>query len=177
MVKEGEIVGKSPRLVVIPDTGEIDTVLNHGDRILRATSIEYLKGYQEWRIEHFYKGNIDEVRGQLASLSINERAFLFSVVTYIGYNDCCIKHDNGKEMSMDSLVVLTKMKKTLLYQTIESLRRKDIIYKGKNSQGDQFFMNPWLFARGNQINRVLKTMFKNYRIKVLDDKAWGDVKD
>lgn len=113
----------------------------------------------------------------MASLSINERAFLFSVVTFIGYNDCCIKHDNGKEMSLDYLVQLTKMKKTLLYKTIESLRKKDIIYKGKNSEGDQFFMNPWLFARGNQINKVLKTMFRNYKIYVHGGQKWGERKD
>ena len=165
------------RLVVAEETGEILNRLSDGDRILKHKSIEYLSDFQTWKIEHYYKGNIDEVRKHLNSLSINERAFLFTVVTYIGYKDCCIQYDNGKTMDFEELIALTKMQKSLLYSTIESLRKKDIIYKGKNSKGTQYFMNPWLFSKGNQINRVLKTMFQNYHIKVLNDTQWKDVKD
>lgn len=132
--------------------------------------------YETWTIRHFYKGNTDEIRKLLQDLSQNERAFLFSVVTYIGYNDCCIKHDDGKTMDASDLARITKMGKSLLYATIESLRQKDIVYKGKNSGGMQYFVNPWLFSKGNKIDSVLRTMFKNYKIKVMGNQTWGSIK-
>lgn len=166
----------SSRAVLDKPTGELID-LQDGDRILRKASVDYLKEHQEWRIEHFYKGNIDELRGQLLSLSINEKAFLLSIATYIGYTDCCLKYDNGNTLDVDDLIRLCGMKKSLLYATVESLRKKDIIYKGKNSKGMQYFVNPWLFCKGNRINRVLKTMFRNYKIKVLGEKRWEEVLD
>lgn len=33
----------------------------------------------------------------------------------------------------------------------------------------------WLFCKGNRINKVLKTMFKNYRIRVLGGVKWKDM--
>jgi len=69
------------------------------------------------------------------------------------------------------------MSRGLLYETIKSLAKKDIIYRGKNSKNRQYFVNPWLFCKGNRINKVLKTMFKNYRIKILGGKQWKYVKD
>lgn len=156
-------------------TGEISE-LNVGDRVLRKQSIDYLNTYQEWRIEHFYKGNIDELRKQLLALSINERAFLMSIATYVGYTDCCLKYDNGNTLDTDDLMSLCGMQKSLLYATLDSLRKKDIIYKGKNSNGVQYFVNPWLFVKGNKINRVLKTMFCNYKIKIMGGQKWGELK-
>lgn len=165
------------RIIVNDDTGEKTGSLNMGDRIVRAKSIEHLNEYEIWTIKHFYKGNVDEIRKLLQDLSQNERAFLFSVVTYIGYNDCCIKYDDGKTMDASDLARITKMGKSLLYSVIESLRQKDIIYKGKNSGGMQYFVNPWLFSKGSKINSVLRTMFKNYKIKVMENKTWGSIKE
>jgi hypothetical protein len=160
---------------VIDEHGEILTSLNPGDRILRNKSVEYLSDTQIWNIKKFYKGNIEELRKQLESLSTYEKAFLFTIVTYVGYTDCCIKYDNGNCIGFDDLVGLTRMGRSKTNETINSLVKKDIVYKGRNSKGLQYFVNPWLFYKGNNINNVLKTMFKNYRVKVMGDKKWGDL--
>jgi hypothetical protein len=162
-------------LLVNTDTGEIITEVNPGDRILRGRSVAYLADVQDWRIEHFYKGNIDELRAQLLALSVNEKAFLMSVVTYVGYTDCCLTYDHGNTLDAADLLRLTGMGKSVLYATIDSLRRKDILYKGRNSAGAQYFVNPWLFVKGNRINKVLKTMFSNYKVRVCGGQKWGDM--
>jgi hypothetical protein len=56
------------------------------------------------------------------------------------------------------------------------LLKKDIIYRGKNSENNQWFVNPWLFSRGSTINKVLKTMFQNYHIRTKGCR-WKDLGD
>lgn len=160
---------------IVDDDGQIIDHFNEGDRIVRKASVEHLKDTQVWNIEHFYKGNLDEIRKQLEDLSVYEKSFLFTIIAYVGYTDCCIKYDNGNCIGFDDLVVLNRMGRTKTMNTINSLRQKDIIYKGSNSKGIQYFINPWLFCKGNRINSVLKTMFKNYRIKVMNGRKWGDM--
>jgi hypothetical protein len=160
---------------VVDDNGQVVTQINEGDRILRKKSVEHLSDTHVWKIDNFYKGNIEEVRKQLESLSTYEKAFLFTIVTYIGYEDCCIKHDNGNCMGFDGLVALARMGRTKTQETINSLIKKDIMYKGRNSKGIQYFVNPWLFCKGQRIQNVLKTMFKNYRIKVMNGQKWGEI--
>ena len=62
-----------------------------------------------------------------------------------------------------------------LSKVIRSLIDKDILYKGKNSKNVQYFVNPWLFCKGNRINKVLKTMFENYKIRTYGVR-WGELK-
>lgn len=166
-----------PKVIDLVIDGEIVGAINEGDRIIRKASVDYLKDTEVWKIEHFYKGNINEIRKQLESLSIYEKAFLFAIATYVGYEDCCIKHDNGQCMGFDDLVKLCRMGRTKTMTTLNSLIKADILYKGRNSKGLQYFVNPWLFCKGNRIDKVLKTMFKNYRIKVMNGMKWGELKE
>lgn len=159
--------------------------LNEGDRVLRRASIEAFRELkhkkeqsQDWSkvMQSFYKGNINELRKNMSNLDIYEKAFLFSIVSYIGYEDCCLKYDNGKELKFESLIEITGISRAKLQSVINSLIEKDIIYKGKNSNTIQYFINPWLFCKGNRINKVLKTMFQNYKIQVLNGTKWKDLK-
>lgn len=161
--------------IVDSETGEITGTINEGDRILRGASIEFLSNVQEWKIKHFFKGNIDEIRKWMRELSLHEKAFLFAIVTYVSYTDCHLQYDNGEDIGTEELVKITDMPRRTVYEVISSLVKKDIIYKGKNSKNRQYFVNPWLFCKGNQINNVLKTMFKNYRIRVCGNKRWKDL--
>ena len=161
---------------VIDDDGEIIDYINPGDRVVRKNSINYLQDTEEWKIEHFYKGHIGEIRKVMKDLSIYEKAFLLSVATYIGYEDCCLKHDNGNELTFDGLVDISGMSRSKLLEVINSLIKKDILYRGKNSEGIQYFINPWLFCKGNRINKVLKAMFENYRIRVLGGVQWKNAR-
>jgi hypothetical protein len=169
--------------VVEKGTGLITDELKSGDRIIKGKSIDYLNAKkkikettQEWKIEHFYKGHIEEIKKVMAELNVYEKAFLYSIAVYVGYEDCCLKYENGNDITTDDLIHLTGLSRSTLFDTINNLSKKDIIYKGKNSKNRQFFVNPWLFCKGNRINKVLKTMFKNYRIRILDGKRWKDLK-
>lgn len=168
---------KVTRLLVKPETGEVLDSLYPGDRIVRKSSIDEISNYQVWRVEKFFKGHIGEIRETLKELSTTEKAFLFSIVPYVGYDDCCLRYDNGNELNFDSMVEISGLSRSTVSEVLNSLIAKDILYRGRNSQSRQYFMNPWLFSKGNRINRILKRMFKNYRIKVIGGRRWKDVSD
>lgn len=132
---------------------------------------------QEWNLEHFFKGHIPEIRELMKSLTTFERAFLFSIATYVGYEDCCLKYDNGKCLDFNDLVVISGMSRGKASDVLSSLIKSDIIYKGINSKGIQYFVNPWIYCKGIRINKVLQTMFKNYCVRILGGKQWGKVVD
>lgn len=170
--------------VVSSSTGEITANLHSGDRIVRGKSRKSYKKkfesspeYAKWNLENFLKTHIAEVRLWMNELSQAEKAFLFSITPYVSFEDCHLQFENGSDIGTEDLVKITGLSRGLVYQTIESLVKKDILYKGKNSKSRQYFVNPWLFCKGNRINKVLRTMFKNYKIRVLDGKKWKDVKD
>ena len=165
------------RYSIVDENGEIVGSLNEGDRIIRKKSVDMLCDTQVWDIKHFYKGNIDEVRKQNGNLDVYEKALIYSIATYIGYEDCCLKHDNGKQLDFDGIVGISGMSRGKVSSTMNSLVAKDIMYKGKNSKGIQYFVNPWLFCKGKRINKVLKSMFRNYRIQVLGGTKWEEIMD
>jgi len=177
------IVGRATNL-----DGEITHQLRQGDRIISGNSLnnyktkkireaEALKSgdKQEWNLEHFFKGHIPEIRGLMKSLSVFDKAFLFSIATYVGYEDCCLKYDNGRVLDFEALIDISGMSRGKLSQVLSGLIKADIIYKGNNSKGMQYFVNPWIYCKGVRINAVLKTMFKNYHVRVLNGKTWGSV--
>lgn len=182
----GDNMGDKPVVghIVNSETGEISTDLYAGDRIVRASSkksykkkVEIPKECETWNLEEFYKANILEMRLLMKDLSQAEKAFLFSIAPYVSFDDCHLQYGNGLDIGTEELIKITNLSRGLVYQTIESLVKKDILYKGRNSKSRQYFVNPWLFCKGNRINKVLKTMFKNYKIRVLDGKKWKDIKD
>jgi hypothetical protein len=148
---------------------------NYKNKKMREIAAEKSGDKQEWNLEHFFKGHIPEIRELMKSLTVNQKAFLFSIATYVGYEDCCIKYDNGKCFDFDDLVIVSGLSRGTVSKVVNELRDADIIYKGYNSKGIQYFMNPWIYCKGIRINAVLKTMFKNYHVRVLGGKQWGRV--
>jgi len=152
-----------------------------GDRLIRRRSIEAYKQMkndsesQEWNLEHFYKGNSDELKAIINELNVYEKAVLFSISPYVGYTDCCIRYENGKELTIEAMQEISGISKSKMYEVLSSLQEKDILYKGKNSKNVQYFMNPYLFCKGPRINKVLKTMFKNYKIRIKNGKRLGEI--
>lgn len=133
-----------------------------------SNKVEQLKdeNYEIWTMESFFKGNTAEIKAVMSELDVYEKAFLYSIAPYVGYDDCCLKHNNGKELKFETMLGITGISKGKLSEVIKSLIDKDILYKGKNSKNAQYFVNPWLFCKGNRINKVLKTMFRNYKIRI-----------
>ena len=169
-------------VMVDTETGEIVNEVYKGDRVIRKASIDHLKKPKEelpedqtkWEMEQFYKGSIKELKLVSKQLTNAEVGFLFRVIPYISYIDCCIKHPNGKPIAIKGLTGITNTSRQSVSKTINSLVSKDILYKGRNSKEFQYYVNPWLFVRGNITNKILKNMFRNYYIHT-KGKKWKDL--
>ena len=133
--------------------------------------------YMSWDLKHYSKVNTDELRLLLPELSKNERIVLFSLLPYVGYDDCLLKHMNGKELNIEGISKISSLSVSTVEKVVESLRHRDILYKGKNSRNVQYFINPWICSRGSKLSKVLKTMFQNYKIRMFDGIMWKDLKE
>jgi hypothetical protein len=172
--------------IIFKDTGEIKTEMYEGDRLVRGSSVDAYRrklieqkkkvsDTMEWNLEGFMKMYTKEIQLWMNDLSSTEKVFLFSIGWCISYDDCHLQYANGIDIGSEDLVKITGLSRPVVYQTIASLIKKDILYKGRNSKNRQYFVNPWIFCKGNRISKVLKTMFKNYRIRVLNGVKWKDL--
>lgn len=127
-----------------------------------------------WNLEHYAKTNTDELRLLLPDLQSSEKTLLFSLLPYVGYDDCLLRYSNGNELNVESMAKISGMSVKTVQNAVNSLREKDILYKGKNSQRVQYFINPWVCSRGSLLQKTLKAMFKNYYIRSLNVK-WKDL--
>lgn len=171
-------------LKVIDENGQIVNYIRPGGRIVYpknkgegSNKGRLGEDVQSWNLERFYKGNVEELKLINKELSVYESAFINYIAPYVGYEDCCIKHGNGIPLSFEDMRTICHMSKGKLSQVISSLRTKDILYKGVNTEGIQYFINPWLYCRGTRIQKVLATMFQSYKIKIHGNKRWGDMQE
>lgn len=172
--------------VVCTNTGEITKDLHPGDKIVRSESTEsyrtYVKKnsekqdiYNKWDLDNYYRANVSELTLLLKELSQAEKAFLFSISPYISYEDCRLIFHNGVDIGTEDFMKITNMSRSTVYNIVNSLASKDIIYRGRNSKTRQYFVNPWIFSKGNKINKVLKAMFGNYEIRMLGNRKWKNL--
>ena len=161
-------------LIVDAKTGEVREQFNDGDRLVRAASLKMLESTEKWEMSHFYKTNSAEVKKVMPELTTGERALFVSLAPYVGYTDCCLKHSNGDVMSFEHIVIISGMSRGAVSTALCGLIDKDILYRGRNSKEIQYFMNPWLVCCGCRINKVLQTMFQNYRIRTYGGVRWKD---
>lgn len=161
--------------VINTETGEIKHELQPGDRILKAQSIEKLKSTEEFKIESFGKINNDEMQLILPELSKEERSMLLTLFVYVRYETGLIQYKNGRDIAYKDIMKLCSLSESAVYRIIDSLVGKDLVYRGKNSKNVQFFINPWIISRGNTISKVLKDMFKNYKIRSKNNVMWKNL--
>jgi hypothetical protein len=162
--------------VVEKGTGEVISELRDGDRILRKESLDYLSDYETWNLNDFFKGYAGELRKVLPALSMAEKAVFVSIIPYVSYRACNLQYSNGEDMNFEDIIKVSNVARATGLSAVTRLIEKDILYKGKNSKGNQYFVNPWLVCKGNTINKVLKEMFKNYHIQIMGGAQWKDVK-
>lgn len=117
--------------------------------------------------KEYAKTNTGELKLLIPDLGKTEKVLLLSLLPYVGYDDCCLKYDNGKELNVENMAKISGLSLSTTEDVVSSLKSKDVLYKGKNSRNVQYFVNPWICSKGNRFNKVLKRMFNNYYIRSL----------
>lgn len=128
-------------------------------------------------IDKFYKGNALEVAEITKEISPYAKAMLFTMCLFLGYEDCCLKYDNGKKVSAKNIITLAGMSEKKGYQVINELCEKKIIYKKKIGRKIEIYFNPWVCMRGIGVKPEIKKMFGDYEIRTMNNVKWKDLKE
>lgn len=131
------------------------------------------KGRIKIDYKKFVKVNTLELMLLIPTLSVKERALLLALLPYSRYETSHLSYGNGSDLKTDDIIALSGLKKTAAYPVISSLIEADILYKGENSQNNQYFLCPWIVMKGNMACKTLKDMFKNYRVLSHGGIPWG----
>lgn len=149
-------------IIVNKTTGEEIDKINPGDsyRITRKKTKQYLESTEQWNFKNFYQTNVDEIKEVNKNLNIYEKGLLQTIAPYLGYEDCLLKHSNGVPLDWEDLLKLTKISKSQLSTTIKSLIKKNILFKQKVGRKRQYYLNPYLFFKGDRVKINTKKYFE-----------------
>jgi hypothetical protein len=146
------------------DTGEIETDIREGDRILRGQSTERLTNLIKINDKRpFVKVYIDSISeiAKDGELRGADYTVLFSMMPYIRFETGLIAHDNGRYMRGESIIPLTGLAGNTVYKSLEHLVKKRIFAKVRTGRDIKLYANPYIFMRGREVNRTLESMFRN----------------
>lgn len=167
---------KKIKCYVVSPEGELLKTVYEKDKlnVIRDKSINLLNSTESWKYKDFCKCNSNELAILNATLSSSERCFLLSILPYVSYDDCKLQYFNRHDLITSDLIAISKLSKNLVYDIINSLIDKCVLYKGSENKKRVYYINPWIFCKGHRISKKLRIMFKDYEIKTKGSIRWED---
>lgn len=163
---------------LLDSDGIVTQEIKEGDkvRITRANSIKSFKDIKDnepfnFNVKSdfikFYTNAIDSLVNE--NMSGTEYRVCIKLLKYIQYESGLIGYSNGKYLTKEAILnVLNegckeKNKITLrtLERAIETLTDKKIFAKTRIGNEIKFYVNPFIFMKGQLINKTLYSLFKN----------------
>lgn len=160
------------------DTGEtLRTVeMSEGDSVRLIHRTVKSMEFDSLPFESFIKLNGEEVKYLTTELTNAQLSFLLSLLPYLSYCDNCIKDRRGTPLSVAQIGERIGISRKTANRLINELIEADLLCRTKNSAEFQLFVNPWFAGKGNSCNRVLSTMFRNYRVRSMGGRQWKNLK-
>jgi hypothetical protein len=173
------------RIIHDAETGEYIGEYEQGDRIVKGRSINSVRyqmwlddvrsGKSEWQIKDFVKVSSQEQELWNKDLSVNEKAFLYSIQPYLSFDNDLVGKD-GIQLNTEDVIHNSGLSRGTVNLVIHSLVKKFILYKGENGRSKQYFINPWIMCKGLYVDDVLKSHFRDYKIRIMNNRAWGSLR-
>ena len=118
-----------------------------------------------WKYDDFVKVNTSEYRELVNCLTMSELGFFSAISTYVNYRHGCLVHSNGKNVTAENMEKMTGQSRTTVARMIKSLMSKNVMAVLNSADGTQYYINPFIYAKGDNINATLSKMFGGYSIK------------
>lgn len=121
--------------------------------------------------------NSEELKFLLPTLKNSEIGLMITLSQYLIHNDCCLRHPNGKPLTIKQIEKICGYSQSNVYRYIKPLLKKNIIYKKTIGKKSTYYLNPLLFKKGNvnlKSQEVIE-MFENYVIRSKDNTMWKDL--
>lgn len=157
------IITKKEVVLLSDDKTPVRTVdLFEGDAVLRDASKKYLKRTMDITGESPFVKTYTKPLTQLArQLSGAEMNMVYYLLPYISYESGALKHQNGKLLTRAFIALEMGQSERTVDRILQSLKSKKVISHNYVGKEVQYFVNPWLFMKGQRINKTLYEMFKN----------------
>ena len=149
-------------VVVDLKTGEILTELHPGDRIQRKNSLEYLTDTIEINNNQPYIKVFTKTMFEVSKCLDGVTAqFLNFLIPYISYQTGILTYSNGKMLNRASLIALTGLHKDTVDKCLNKLITMKVLGKHKTGREVCYLANPFIFMKGNRVNKTLVKLFEN----------------
>lgn len=168
------MVNTSNLKVIDADTGEVVDEINGGDRILRSKSLDYLHETTKWGTGMPFVKVFTEYLPTLAiNLSGAAVMTIISLVPYVAYkSNLLCKRTKDHPMNNADIEEVTHYSRRNVTRIMDELVSQKIVARVLVGNSYQYYVNPYIYLKGNRINKTLEAMFKNYKYErpVIDSK-------
>lgn len=158
---------KEIRQVIVDTlTGEVVNDIRVGDRfsITRSSQLEHLsKQYANESFipdAKFIKVFIDPLHELKKALTSAELTFLIDLIGYISYESGILQYANGNSLSRSDISDITNVEMRWVDTLLASLIKKQVLGKHRTGKSVCFTANPYLFCRGQKVNKTLKKLYE-----------------
>ncbi|SHJ92749.1 hypothetical protein [Paramaledivibacter caminithermalis] len=105
-----------------------------------------------------FHSKLNDIRNEFG-LSTAEMGVIFTLSFHIGYEDNLLYHENGTPLKKRDLYKILDLAHNAVDKYINSLVDKGILAKVKVKRSVNYYLNPYIFYRGNRIDNTLLNMF------------------
>lgn len=120
---------------------------------------------QKWKDDSWfikiYRTEMREYK-KLVKLSSSAGLLLFYIQDYIEYKTNRIVNKNSKSFTNKELAELAGISENTLIKALNELEDKQFIKRVGNKRAREFYFNPFLATSGNEVDKDIIKMFKNY---------------
>lgn len=149
---------------IVTGDGEIVDEINEGDRIVRQSSVESFTNTIEINMnQDFVKVYTARLLDVANELNGAESAMMMILIGFIQYNTGILTHRNGKPVTRECITRLVEKDIVTVDKLLDGLNKKQIIGKHKTGRTVCFTVNPFIFMKGNRVNKTLAKFFENSR--------------
>lgn len=139
--------------------------LEHGDRIVKKKSIEYLGStevVETKRKDPFIKlyYNINEVLREEFT-SVSDYILYHTLIHYVRYDSCKLAYDNGVELKLKNIIEESKLPSSTCRRAVDKFVKLGILRKEKTI----YYCNPYVFCKGNRVYKSTLEKFNSTKYK------------
>jgi predicted transcriptional regulator len=148
--------------LVDSETGEVLNILNEGDKILRAESIEYLTQTVDMKDHGPYVKVYTKTMFQVAKrLDGVTNQLLNLMISFISYDDGILQHSNGKPLTRQNIIDMSGLNEKTVDKAIKKLVDNKILGRHKTGKAIHYTANPFIFMKGRRISKTLYKFFED----------------
>lgn len=152
------------RIVINAETGDVIGYIGDGDRIVRLESMESASSKSDMvelnKGEAFVKVYIKAIPELMAAgLKGAEYMAVLQLLPYVSYGSGLVA-SFGRPMGVSDFAKVLQCTERNASYTIKKLVDKKVLARTRAGEEVKYFANPYIFMRGQKINKTLQTMFR-----------------